>query len=94
MLFVYKQKRSSWDATRGFWKGGTVSGKKASKVKNQSERSTIRFSVDLDPEQHRFLKLFSIENGIQASVIMRALIYQLEVNEELANRVIDEIFAE
>lgn len=67
---------------------------KTGKAQDASHRSTIRFSVDLDPEQHKFLKLFSIENGIQASVIMRALIYQLEVNEELANRVIDEIFSE
>jgi hypothetical protein len=67
---------------------------KATKNNEKVQRSTIRFSVDLDPEQHQFLKLFSIENGIQASVIMRALIYQLEVNEELANRVIDEIFSE
>lgn len=71
-----------------------MAARKATKAKSQSERSTIRFSVDLDPEQHKFLKLFSIENGIQASVIMRALIYQLEINEELANRVIDEIFSE
>jgi len=71
-----------------------MAGAKTTKAKDASQRSTIRFSVDLDPEQHKFLKLFSIENGIQASVIMRALIYQLEVNEDLANRVIDEIFSE
>lgn len=58
------------------------------------KRKTVRFTLDLDSEQHRFLKLFSIENGIQSSVIMRALIYILEVDEEVANRVIDEIFAE
>lgn len=58
------------------------------------KRKTVRFTLDLDSEQHRFLKLFSIENGIQSSVIMRALIYLLEVDEELANRIIDEIFAE
>lgn len=58
------------------------------------KRKTVRFTLDLDSEQHRFLKLFSIENGIQSSVIMRALIYLLEVDEDLANRIIDEIFAE
>lgn len=66
-------------------------------TKNKSgteKRKTIRFSVDLDTDQHRFLKLFSSENGIQSSIIMRALIYQLEVDEDLANRVIDEIFVE
>lgn len=60
----------------------------------KSQRKTIRFSVDLDQDQHRFLKLFSTENGVQSSVIMRALIYILEVDEKIANRLIDEIFSE
>lgn len=63
-------------------------------TKALERRKTIRFSVDLDSDQHKFLKLFSMENGIQSSVIMRALIYQLEIDEELANRIIDEIFAD
>lgn len=68
---------------------------RSTKSKSGTEkRKTIRFSVDLDTDQHKFLKLFSNENGIQSSIIMRALIYQLEVDEELANRVIDEIFVE
>lgn len=59
-----------------------------------ANRKTTRITLDLDPEQHRFLKLFSVENGIQSSVILRALLYCLEIDEKLANKVIDEIFAE
>lgn len=66
------------------------------KVETEVEikRETVRFTLDLDPEQHRFLKLYSLENGVKASVILRALVYLLEVDEAISNRVIDEIFAE
>ena len=56
------------------------------------KRKTTRFSVDLEIEQHQFLKEFSSENDIKASVIMRALIYLMEIDENVANRVIDYIF--
>ncbi|MBC9705820.1 MAG: hypothetical protein H9W81_12785 [Enterococcus sp.] len=69
---------------------------KSKQVETEIEikRETVRFTLDLDPEQHRFLKLYSLENGVKASVILRALVYLLEVDETIANRVIDEIFAE
>lgn len=60
----------------------------------QDKRKTTRFSVDLGVEQHQFLKIFSAENDIKASVIMRALIYLMEIDESIANRVIDIIFEE
>lgn len=59
-----------------------------------TKRKTTRVTLDLDFEQHRFLKLFALENSIQSSVILRALLYCLETDEDLANKVIDEIFAE
>lgn len=69
-----------------------------SEEKNEVEvavkRKTVRFTIDFDAEQHRFLKLFSLESGVQAALVVRALVYLLEINEDVANAVIDEIFGE
>lgn len=54
-------------------------------------RRVTRFSLDLDKEQHKFLKLFALSNDIKASLVVRALLYLLETDINLANRVIDEI---
>lgn len=58
------------------------------------KRKTVRFTIDFDAEQHRFLKLFSLESGVQAALVIRALVYLLEVSSDMANAVIDEIFGE
>lgn len=52
-------------------------------------RKTTRFSVDLDGSQHSFLKTFSSEYGIKSTVVLRALLYVLELDETFANKVID-----
>lgn len=54
-----------------------------------SPRKTTRFSVDLDGNQHFFLKNFASEYGIKSTVVLRALLYVLEIDETFANRVID-----
>ena len=54
----------------------------------------IRFTLDLEEEQHRFLKLFAFDNEIKASPAMRTLLYLLETDINIATRVIDEIFAD
>lgn len=59
-----------------------------------TKRKTVRFTIDFDSEQHRFLKLFSLESGVQAALVVRALVYLLEVSSDMANAVIDEIFGE
>lgn len=66
----------------------------SSEKQTMDKRKTTRFSVDLELQQHQFLKEFSSENDIKASVIMRALIYLMEIDENVANRVIDYIFEE
>lgn len=63
-------------------------------VEFKVKRKTVRFTIDFDSEQHRFLKLFSLESGVQAALVIRALVYLLEINEKIANAVIDEIFGE
>lgn len=58
------------------------------------KRDTIRFTLDMDRLQHSFIRRFSIDSGVKTSVLIRALLYILETDEDLANRVIDEIFSE
>lgn len=58
------------------------------------KRKVVRFTLDLDREQHQFLRLFALQNGVQASLVMRTLLYILETNLEIATRVIDEIYAD
>lgn len=58
------------------------------------KKKPVRITVDLDPVQHTFLKLFSIQNGIPSAMTMRCLLYLLETDINLAQRVVDEIFAE
>lgn len=55
---------------------------------------SVRVTLDLDPEMHRFLKFFSIQNGIPSAMTMRCLLYMLETDINLAQRVVDEIFAD
>lgn len=52
----------------------------------------VRFSLDLEVGQRNFLKMFSAKNEISASITLRALIWLLENDVELSNRVIDLIF--
>lgn len=56
------------------------------------KRKTVRFTIDFDSEQHRFLKLFSLESGVQSALIIRSLVHLLEISETMANAVISEIF--
>lgn len=58
-----------------------------------SGRRIVRFSLDLEAEQRNFVRLFALKSGINASVVMRALLYLLETDPEFANRVLDLIFS-
>lgn len=53
---------------------------------------TIRYTIDMDREQHRFLKLFAVHNDVSASVIMRSLGYLLETRHDLATLVMETIY--
>lgn len=68
----------------------------ASRSFQQRERRdpnrTIRYTIDMDREQHRFLKLFAVHNDVSASVIMRSLGYLLETRLDLATLVMDTIY--
>ncbi|MER3444708.1 MAG: hypothetical protein C4333_11610 [Meiothermus sp.] len=43
----------------------------------------VRVTVDLDPSQHRFLKIFAAERGLKGSEVLRALLAELHSDTEL-----------
>jgi hypothetical protein len=47
----------------------------------------IRYTLDLAPDDHRFLKRFAVDAEVNASVIVRALLGQLRSDPDLAARV-------
>lgn len=55
------------------------------------KRPTTRFSVDFQEKQHAFLKEFAAKNNTKNTVLMRALLYRLEIDEAFANKVIDQV---
>lgn len=54
----------------------------------------IRYTVDMDREQHTFMRLFAIHNDVKAATVFRSMIYLLETRIDLATLVIDTIFRE
>lgn len=58
--------------------------------KEKVPSKSIRFTVDLEKDQYDFLKKFSEEQGITSSIVLRALLYILETDEEIALRIVDE----
>jgi hypothetical protein len=47
----------------------------------------VRYTLDLSPDDHRFLKRFALDAEVNASTIVRALIGQLRTDSDLAERV-------
>jgi hypothetical protein len=52
----------------------------------------VRFTLDLDPAHHRFLREYADRAEARASEVMRALLDELAVDEDLAARVRDRIW--
>lgn len=48
----------------------------------------VRFTLDLDPEQHKALKRFALEADADASEVMRTLLAQLQTDTVLRNAVL------
>lgn len=66
----------------------------SNKEQGRERAATKRFTFDTVPEQHLFMKRFCLENGVPASAVMRALMFRLEIDENLANTIIDDIEAD
>jgi hypothetical protein len=52
-------------------------------------KDLVRFTLDLDRQQHLFLRMFALQHGIEASKVCRELLTQLESNPDLAELVLD-----
>jgi hypothetical protein len=52
----------------------------------------VRFTLDLDKDLHRTLKQFAVSAETDASVVMRVLLALLRDDQELADRVRQEIW--
>lgn len=57
-------------------------------------RAVTRYTLDLENQQHMFLRLFSLQNDVEASKVCRTLLYLLESDPEVQNRVLNELFAD
>jgi hypothetical protein len=47
----------------------------------------IRYTMDMDEVQHKFLKQFALDASTDSTVVVRALLSQLERDAGLANKV-------
>lgn len=70
----------------------TVASRRARRPKEA--RKVTRYTLDLETQQHRFLRLFAIQHDVEASKVMRTLLWLLEADPTLQARVIDELFAD
>lgn len=48
----------------------------------------VRYTLDLEPAQHKFLKRFALEAGVDASQVLRVLLRRLEEDAELSSTII------
>lgn len=51
----------------------------------------IRYTLDLSPEQHRFLKRWAFDREVDASAVMRELLTELATDPDLAERVAERV---
>ena len=56
-----------------------------------SRTKPVRYTLDLAPAQHRFLKRFALDAEADASAVLRVLLTLLEHDSELAARVAAEL---
>jgi hypothetical protein len=54
-------------------------------------RAAVRYTVDLDRELHRYLKIAAVNLEVEASEIVRALLRLMRDDHQLASRVQDEV---
>ena len=52
-----------------------------------SRKKPVRFSLDLDLGLHRCLKCFALDSNADASVVIRALLAEMQDDEDLADKV-------
>lgn len=48
---------------------------------------TTRFSLDLDPDEHRQMMVFALDHGVRGSVVGRVLVEMLNSDQSIRDRV-------
>lgn len=56
-------------------------------VQNKAAEKLVRLSVDVPTSKHRFLRVMAAQEGVSGMAVVRALIDELQDDEELAERV-------
>ncbi len=67
--------------------GGESRGSRRRKESTSEEERLVRLSVDVPRAQHRFLRVEAAQAGATGMAVVRALISEMEADEELAERV-------
>ena len=52
---------------------------------------TTRYTIDLTPDERRFVRLWAFDNGVDAAAVFRVLLRRLEHDPELADKVLDDL---
>lgn len=58
---------------------------------SRAKAKTVRYTVDLDPKQHKFLKRFALEAEVDSSVVVRELLRRLKEDKQLSNAVMQQL---
>lgn len=56
-------------------------------AQNKAAEKLVRLSVDVPTSKHRFLRVMAAQEGVSGMAVVRALIDELQDDEELAERV-------
>lgn len=57
----------------------------------KARAKTVRYTVDLEPKQHKFLKRFALNAEVDSSVVVRELLRRLEQDKQLSNAVMQQL---
>ena len=71
--------------------GSPVSQVESGEAEQKPTGKPVRITVDLDPELHRFLKLYGLDSGARGAAVVRALLEELRDDPELSSRVTERL---
>ena len=71
--------------------GSPVSQVESQEPEQKPGGKPVRITVDLDPELHRFLKMYALDSGARGAAVVRALLEELGEDPELSSRVTDRL---
>jgi hypothetical protein len=60
----------------------------------KAPRKVTRFTLDLEAPTHFFLRMWSLQEGVESARVLRTLLWLLEADPSLADRVREELFAD